>query len=78
MESKQATGETDLQMPDIDGYELAMMIRQNEKYKKIPIIAVTAMAMKEDREKCFEAGMTDYISKPIDFKEFSSKIAKYI
>ena len=68
---------TDVQMPEIDGLELTRMIRQDSRYKTIPIIAVTAMAMKEDRDKCIKAGMTDYISKPIVMKELFDVIEKY-
>lgn len=56
----------DIMMPIMNGYEAMERIRQNEDLKHIPIIAVTAKAMKEDREKCISLGADDYMSKPID------------
>ncbi len=56
----------DIMMPTMDGYEAMSEIRKDENLKHLPIIAVTAKAMKDDRDKCIEAGADDYISKPID------------
>ncbi len=56
----------DIMMPVMNGYEAMEKIRENEKLKSIPIIAVTAKAMKEDREKCIQLGADDYMAKPID------------
>jgi len=56
----------DIMMPVMDGYEAIQNIRNNDRLKHIPIIAVTAKAMKEDREKCIQVGADDYISKPIN------------
>lgn len=67
----------DMQMPIMNGFEATEKIRQIDKYKDIPIIALTAFAMKGDREKCLEAGATDYIPKPIDSKEFIEKVKYY-
>lgn len=65
----------DIQMPDMDGYTAARMIRENENSDTgIPIIALTAHAMMGDKEKCIEAGMNDYISKPIISSELLNKI----
>lgn len=58
----------DIQMPEMDGYEATSIIRETEKIsgEHIPIIALTASAMEEDRQLCFDAGMDDYMSKPVD------------
>jgi CheY-like chemotaxis protein/signal transduction histidine kinase len=64
----------DMQMPVMNGFEATEKIRQMADYKDTPIIALTAFAMKGDREKCLEAGATDYIPKPIDSQEFIEKI----
>jgi CheY-like chemotaxis protein/signal transduction histidine kinase len=67
----------DMQMPIMNGFEATEKIRQMPDYKNTPIIALTAFAMKGDREKCLEAGATDYIPKPIDSKEFIDKVKYY-
>lgn len=67
----------DMQMPVMNGFEATERIRQIPSYKSIPIIALTAFAMKGDREKCLEAGATDYIPKPIDSQEFIEKVKYY-
>lgn len=67
----------DMQMPVMNGFEATQKIRQLEDYKNTPIIALTAFAMKGDREKCLEAGATDYIPKPIDSQEFIQKVKYY-
>jgi CheY-like chemotaxis protein/signal transduction histidine kinase len=67
----------DMQMPVMNGFEATRKIRELEEYKDIPIIALTAFAMKGDREKCLDAGATDYIPKPIDSSEFIQKVKYY-
>lgn len=56
----------DIMMPEMDGYSAIKEIRDTKEYNKTPIIALTAKAMMEDREKCIEAGANDYLTKPID------------
>ena len=62
----------DIMMPVMDGYEAASLIRKMRHYKNVPIIALTAKAMPKDREKCFEAGASEYVMKPIDLEKLLS------
>lgn len=72
----------DIYLPKMDGYDATKTIRNSdvneEKMKKIPIIAVTSFVMSGDRRKCLDAGCTDYIEKPIDPETFFQSISKYI
>ena len=62
----------DIMMPVMNGYEAIQAIRKQNKYKNLPILALTAKAMKLDREKCIEAGASDYISKPVNIEQMLS------
>ncbi len=68
----------DVRMPDVSGIEVAERVRANEKHTgaHIPVIALTAYAMREDRERCFRAGMDDYVSKPVRAEELLATIEK--
>jgi CheY-like chemotaxis protein len=59
----------DIMMPEMDGYDTMQAIRQRESFKSLPIVALTAKAMKGDREKCIESGASDYITKPVDSEQ---------
>jgi CheY-like chemotaxis protein len=64
----------DVQMPVMDGFETTRQIRSNPKFSQIPIIALTALAMPSDRDRCLAAGMNDYLSKPIRMKQLITLI----
>ena len=62
----------DIMMPEMDGYEAMKQIRAKHQFKKLPIIALTAKAMKDDKQKCIDAGANDYITKPVDVERLLS------
>jgi signal transduction histidine kinase/DNA-binding response OmpR family regulator/HAMP domain-containing protein len=62
----------DIMMPELDGYDTIRIIRGLEQFAELPIVAVTAKAMPEDREKCLQAGASDYIAKPVNIEQLSS------
>jgi HAMP domain-containing protein/CheY-like chemotaxis protein len=68
----------DVMMPEMDGYETMQAIRQIEEFKTLPMIALTAKAMKGDREKCIEAGASDYITKPVDTEQLLTLLHRYL
>jgi CheY-like chemotaxis protein len=68
----------DMMMPEMDGYETTAAIRKDRKYKDVPIIAVTAKAMVGDREKCIDAGASDYITKPVDVDQLFSLLRVWL
>lgn len=68
----------DIQLPVMDGYEVARRLRQTEETKSIPIIAVTSYAMVGDREKALQAGCTSYMEKPINPATFVGEVEKYL
>lgn len=67
----------DIHLPDVSGLTLTQQLRSRKRYRSIPVIVQTAMAMKGDREKCLAAGAVDYVSKPIDLTALAQTVAKY-
>ncbi len=68
----------DIMMPQMDGYETMQRIRKDARYHRLPIIALTAKAMKGDREKCLEAGASDYIAKPVNTNQLLSLVRMWL
>ncbi|HYE00890.1 MAG TPA: response regulator, partial [Alphaproteobacteria bacterium] len=68
----------DIMMPEMDGFETMRAIRTRKQFKALPMIAITAKAMKGDREKCIEAGASDYVAKPVDIDQLLSTMRVWI
>jgi PAS domain S-box-containing protein len=68
----------DVQMPEMDGLEATRIIRRDARFNSLPIIAMTAHALNEDRERCLAAGMNDYLAKPLDRQRFIEKLVQWI
>jgi CheY-like chemotaxis protein len=68
----------DMMMPEMDGYQAISVIRAHDNLRSLPLVAVTAQAMKGDQEKCIEAGADAYISKPIDVELLLKTLNRYL
>jgi CheY-like chemotaxis protein/signal transduction histidine kinase/HAMP domain-containing protein len=68
----------DIMMPEMDGYQTIGIIRQNPSFRRLPIVALTAKAMKGDREKCLEAGASDYLAKPVNTEQLLSTLRLWL
>ncbi len=67
----------DVQMPEMDGFEATRLIRADGRWNNLPIVAMTAHAMRGDRERCIAAGMDDYLTKPVSMDAVAAMIAKW-
>jgi CheY-like chemotaxis protein len=68
----------DVMMPEMDGYQTMRAIRQKPTFRRLPIVALTARAMKGDREKCLEAGASDYLAKPVNTEQLLAMLRSWL
>jgi CheY-like chemotaxis protein len=68
----------DIMMPEMDGYRTMQVIREDSRFRRLPIVALTAKAMKGDREKCLEAGASDYLAKPVNTEQLLSALRMWL
>ena len=68
----------DIQLPEVSGLEVTQWLKSDQELKAIPVIAVTAFAMKGDEEQCLQAGMNDYLAKPVRIGKLAEMLAKWL
>jgi len=68
----------DIQLPEVDGFELIRQLKSHATWERVPVIAVTALAMPGDRDRCLEAGADDYLSKPLDLEKVITTVRSFI
>jgi len=68
----------DVMMPDLDGFETMQLIRRDPAFQRLPIVALTAKAMKGDRERCLDAGASEYLAKPVNTEQLLSALRMWL